>query len=79
MNKYTIEIYLKDMTGYESTTTLIDLSYLDLLETYSLINALKFYEAKIFLTLTESNNEVMTIEEFIIFNSTERLICEFVI
>ena len=76
MNKYTIDVFLTDVTGYQSATTLLDLTYLELLEAYALINALKYHEAEILLHLAESNKEVMTIEEFIIFNSAERMIYE---
>lgn len=76
MNKYTIEVYLKDMTGYESTTTLFDLSYLELLETYAIINAFKFNEAKIVLKTTDISARSISFEEFIISISAEKMISE---
>lgn len=76
MNKYTIEVYLKDMTGYESTTTLFDLSYLELLETYAIINAMKFNETKIMLQTSEISSRLISIEEYIFNNSAEKMISE---
>lgn len=76
MSKYTIEVFLKDLTGFESTTILFDLSYLELLETYALISALKFHEAKVMLQTKEINTRSISFEEFVLSNSTEKMICE---
>lgn len=76
MNKYTIEVLLKDLTGYESTTMLFDLSYLELLETYALISALKYHETMIYIYTADNQSKIITIEEFIISKSAEKVICE---
>lgn len=74
MSKYTIEVIQKDLKGYEYTTTLFDLSYLELLETYALINALEFHEVKIMLHTKVNGKQLTSIEDFIINKSTEKMI-----
>ena len=76
MSKYTIEVFLNDVTGFESVTTLSGLTYFELLETYALINALKYHEAKILLHSNESNKQLISIEAFINNISTEKMIYE---
>lgn len=73
MSKYTIEVFLNDVTGFESVTTLSGLTYFELLVTYALINALKYYEAKILLHANENNKQLISIEEFIINISAEKI------
>jgi len=76
MSKYTIEVFLNDVTGFESVTTLSGLNYFELLETYALINALKYHEAKILLHTNESKKQLISIEDFIFNISTEKMIYE---
>lgn len=76
MSKYTIEVFLNDVTGFESVTTLSGLTYFELLETYALINALKYHEAKILLYTTESVKQPITIEELIFTKSVEKITCD---
>lgn len=68
MQKYIIDVDLKDDTGFEVKRTITELSYHDLLEVYALINALEFEHQSIQVHPANSHLSKISIQDFIILN-----------
>jgi len=72
MQKYTIDVNLKDDTGFEIERTITELSYHNLLEVYALINALEFEHQSIQVHPANSHLSKISIQDFIILNLTSK-------
>lgn len=66
MEKYTIDIYLVDEVGFETNSTLCDITHLQLMELYALTSALKFPTKKILIHSKDLKRPKLCIEEYII-------------
>lgn len=72
MYKYSIDLSFVDYDGLETNTTLIEITYIEVLETDALMSALEYFGLQIKIHMFNTQSAWISIEEFFFYKSVNK-------